>query len=69
MKYIILVLVFVLGLNAGVVKSPLISVDLENSVATIKIDKIDIGMTGFISHEIAKGHVAILKKIEVISYS
>ncbi|MFT5836266.1 MAG: hypothetical protein ACI9RG_001165 [Sulfurimonas sp.] len=68
MKYIILILVFVLQLNAAIVKSPLISVDLENDSATIKIDKIDLGMSGFISHEIADGHTVILKKIEVSKF-
>ena len=53
---------------AGVVKSPLVSIDEQNSLATIKINKIDMGMSGFISHIIADGHSVILKNIEVISY-
>ena len=68
MKYIVLILVLVLELTAGVVKSPIISVDLDENIATIKIDKIDVGMNGFISHEIAKDHIAILKNIEVIDF-
>ncbi len=68
MKYIVLALVLVLQLSAGVVKSPLVSVDKENSVATIKIDKIDVGMSGFIVHSIAPEHTVILKNIVVSHY-
>ena len=68
MKYIIIVLVFTLQLFAGVVQSPLVSVDKERNIATIEIDKIDIGMSGFIVHTIAKGHSAILKNILVVDY-
>jgi DNA polymerase II large subunit len=68
MKYIILVLVLVLQLVAGVVKSPLISVDEQNNVATIKIDKIDVGMSGFITHNISQDHTVILSNIVVSSY-
>jgi len=68
MKYIILVLVLALELLAGVVKSPIISVDEKNNIATIKIDKIDVGMSGFISHEISKDHTVILKNIVVTDF-
>ena len=68
MKYIGLVLLLVLELVAGIVKAPLVSVDEENSVATIEINKIDIGMSGFIVHTIAEGHSVILKNIVVTNY-
>ncbi|WP_373004678.1 plasminogen-binding N-terminal domain-containing protein [Sulfurimonas sp.] len=68
MKYIILVLVLALQLSAGVVKSPLISVDEKSNIATIKIDKIDVGMSGFISHKIAEDHTVILKNILVTDF-
>nr|WP_321267648.1 plasminogen-binding N-terminal domain-containing protein [uncultured Sulfurimonas sp.] len=68
MKYIILVLALALELLAGVVISPLVSVDEKNEIATIEIEKIDVGMSGFISHKIADGHSVILKNIEVISF-
>lgn len=68
MKYIFLVLVLALELSAGVVKSPIISVDEQNDIATIKIDKIDIGMSGFISHKITEGHTVILKNIVVTGF-
>ncbi len=68
MRYIVLILALSLYLMAGVVKSPIIGVDRENSVATISIDKIDVGMSGFIVHTIAKGHSVILKSVVVSSY-
>ncbi len=68
MKYIILVLFLILELSAGVVKSPLLSVDVENNLATIKIDKIDVGMSGFIVHSITPQHSVILKNIVVVDY-
>ncbi|EDZ61887.1 hypothetical protein SMGD1_0874 [Sulfurimonas gotlandica GD1] len=68
MKYIFLVLFLALELIAGIVKSPLISVDEQNSIATIEIDKIDVGMSGFISHKIAQDHTVILKNIVVTNY-
>ncbi len=69
MKYIILTLVFTLSLMAGVVKSPIVSVDAQNDIATIKIDYIDVGVNGFVVHSIAKNHTAILKNIVVSDYN
>jgi hypothetical protein len=68
MKYIILVLVLALQLSAGVVKSSLISVDKQSNIATIKVEKIDVGMSGFISHKIAQDHTVSLKNIVVIDF-
>jgi hypothetical protein len=68
MKHIVLMLVLALGLVAGVVKSPIVSVDEENSIAKIKIDFIDVGVNGFIVHSVAQGHDAILKNIVVSEY-
>ena len=56
------------SLFANVVKSPILSVDKKNSIATIKIDKIDIGMSGFIVHKLGKTNSTILKNIVVESY-
>jgi len=68
MKYILLVLLVIFELNAGVIKSPIITLDSDNNSATIKIDKIDVGMSGFIVHEMAPEHTSILKKVVVSSY-
>lgn len=68
MKYILLVFLLSVEIFAVVIKSPIISVDKEQKSATIKINKIDIGMSGFISHNIKGGHSSILKNVTVISY-
>ncbi|MFK5938497.1 MAG: plasminogen-binding N-terminal domain-containing protein [Sulfurimonas sp.] len=68
MKYIFLMLVVAFELSAGVLKSPILTLEKDNSVATIKVDKIDLGMSGFISHQIASNHSSILKNAVVIAY-
>ncbi|MEA2100545.1 MAG: plasminogen-binding N-terminal domain-containing protein [Campylobacterota bacterium] len=68
MKFIVLCLIFVSGMFASVVKSPLISVDNENNIATIKIENIDVGMSGFIVHKLSNEHSTILKNIAVESF-
>ena len=68
MKYIFLLLLALFELNAGVVKAPIVTLDNDKHIATIKIDKIDVGMSGFIVHKIALGHTSILKNVVVKSY-
>ena len=68
MKFIFLCLVIVSSVFASLVKSPLMSVDLKNNIATIKIAKIDVGMSGFIVHSLNKEHSVILKSITVKSF-
>ena len=68
MKFIVLCLVFVSFLFSSVVKSPLLSVDAKNNEATIKIAKIDVGMSGFIVHSLSDERSTILKNIVVESF-
>jgi len=68
MKYILLLLLAIFELNAGVVKSPIVTLNSDENRATIKIEKIDVGMSGFIVHEIAPEHTSILKNAVVTSY-
>jgi len=68
MKYILTLLLLISSLLANVVNTPLVSLDKENQVGTIKIDKVDIGMSGFIVHTIAPNHTSILKNIVVTAY-
>ncbi len=65
MKYILLLLLVIFELNAGVVRSPIVTLDSDEEIATIKINKIDVGMSGFIVHEIAPDHTSILKNVVV----
>lgn len=68
MKYILLLLLVIFELNAGVIKSPITTLDSDKQIATIKIDRIDVGMSGFIVHEIAPEHTSILKNAVVTNY-
>lgn len=68
MRYILVLLLALFELNAGVVKSPILTLDNDADKATIKIDKIDVGMSGFIVHEIVPGRTSILKNAVVIGY-
>jgi hypothetical protein len=68
MKKIFLFVIIALELAASVITSPLLTYDEEKESATIKVEKADVGMSGFISHEIASGHTSILKNIVVSSF-
>ena len=68
MKLIVLLFVVLFELSARVLKSPLVSVDKESMLATIKVDKIDLGMSGFVYHEIAHDHSSILNNALVVAY-
>ena len=57
-----------LELMANVMKAPLLTYDEEKQIATIKVDNVDIGMSGFIAHTIAPHHTSILKNIEVSAF-
>ncbi|MBU1989234.1 plasminogen-binding N-terminal domain-containing protein [bacterium] len=66
MKYIFLFSILIIELFASVVQAPIISVDKDE--ASIKIDKIDVGMSGFIVHELGENHKSILKNAVVTSF-
>ncbi len=68
MKYIVLLLLFALHLFAGMIKAPILSVDEKNMTATIKLDYVDVGVSGFIVHSLAPNHTSILKNTHVIDY-
>jgi len=68
MKYILLLMLVAFELFAGIIKSPVLSVDEKNETLTINVKKVDIGMSGFAVHTIADGHTSILKNVVVIAY-
>ena len=67
MKYIILLVALAFELVAAVVRTPLISVN--SGTATIKVDNVDVGMSGFIVKKLDKNHSAILKSVVVRSFN
>jgi hypothetical protein len=68
MKYIFLLLVIAFELSAGVLKSPILALYKNNSIAIIKVNKVDIGVSGFIYHQIDPNHSSILKNAVVINF-
>ncbi len=68
MKYILVLVLFVLELFSSVLESKIVSVDNEKNIATIEIEKIDVGMSGFIVHQFTKNHTSILKNVVVESF-
>ena len=68
MKLIVLLFAVLLRLSAGVLVAPLESVDKENMLATIEVESIDVGMSGFVYHQISKGHSSILNNAVVVGF-
>ncbi|QOY54970.1 plasminogen-binding N-terminal domain-containing protein [Candidatus Sulfurimonas marisnigri] len=68
MKYIVLVFILAIELFGSVIKSPVVTVNNDETEVTIKIDKIDVGMSGFIVHKISQNRTTILKNAIVASY-
>ncbi len=68
MKRIVLFLLLVLELSASVVKSPILTLDEKKQEATIKIARVDVGMSGFIVHALDKDHTSILNNVVVSSH-
>ncbi len=69
MKYILLLTILAFELLGALIKSPVTSVNNENETVKIKIDKIDVGVSGFVVHHISPQHSAILKNAVVQSFN
>ena len=68
MKQLFLLLSIFLSLHSNVIKTDVLSIDYKNETATIKLDKVDVGVSGFLVHTIAKNHTSILNNVHVISF-
>lgn len=68
MKHIFLILLMAFSLVAAVIKAPILSLDVENQTATIEVENVDVGVSGFLVHTITKNHKSILKNVEVLSF-
>lgn len=68
MKKIFLFLLISLELVANLIKAPLLTYDEEKNLATIRVEKVDVGMSGYIVHHLDKDHTSILKDVEVKSF-
>lgn len=68
MKYIIVFSVLCFELFAGMIRTAVIEVDNDVNIAKIKVDKIDVGVSGYIVHHITSQHSEILKNCVVQSF-
>ncbi|MCF6339798.1 MAG: plasminogen-binding N-terminal domain-containing protein [Sulfurimonas sp.] len=68
MKYIFLLLIFMLELFGSVIRSPIISINADETEVTIKIQKIDIGISGSVVHKIDDNHKTIIKNAVVTKF-
>lgn len=68
MKYIFTLLFLTFNLIAMPQSASVISIDKENKEVKINIEKIDVGVSGYIVKELAKGHSSILKNVIVTDF-
>jgi len=68
MKYIFLLLILTFELLASMVESPVISVNHENNTLKIKVDKIDVGVSGFVVHQLSENHSTVVRSVSVQSF-
>jgi len=68
MKYILLLILLTFNLMAGLIKAPLLSVDNENKTATVELERVDVGVSGYLVHAIAENHSSILWNVTVTEY-
>lgn len=67
-KYVFLFFILTSGIFANVLKAPIVSVDEEADEATLKIERVNVGMSGFIIHKLSEDHGSILKEVVVSAY-
>ncbi|MCD6174080.1 MAG: plasminogen-binding N-terminal domain-containing protein, partial [Sulfurimonas sp.] len=67
-KHIFLFFIFTLTLIAGVIKTPILSVDKSSNTATIKVSSVDVGVSGFVVHQLSEDSSIILKDVVVTNY-
>lgn len=68
MKHVFLSVLAVLQLFGAVVQSPITSVNDDATEVTIQVDKIDIGVSGFVVHKIANDKRSIVASVVVESF-
>jgi len=69
MKHLLILLILALGLSASTIKTALLSIDYDAKTATVKLDRVDVGVSGFLVHTIGANHTTILQNIHVIDYN
>lgn len=67
-KYIVLFFISAITLFGGVIKTPILSVNESTQTVTVKVNKVDVGVSGFVVHRLGKYNSSILKDLTVVSY-
>ena len=68
MKFVFLLFILISQLFGSLIKAPIVDVNNDESMATIKVDKVDLGMSGFVYHEVAPGYGSIVKNVVVVGF-
>ena len=68
MKYTILLIFMVTQIFASVIKAPILTIDNDKETATIELEHIDVGVSGFVVHHITPEHSSILKNATVVDF-
>ncbi len=68
MKYILFFVLITLNLYAGILQGKIIALDTENEIAKLNVENVDVGVSGYVVHNITDEHSTILKSCEVIAY-
>ena len=69
MKYIFLLILTVVHLFGAIVNTQIVTVDNKDAEATVKVDHIDVGVSGFVVHNITPQHSVILKNAVVTDFN
>lgn len=68
MKYIFVLLFLATAIFGSVIKSKVLSIDEESQTLSIKVKKVNLGMSGFVSRQFTQNHSSILKNVVVVSF-
>lgn len=68
MKHIFLVVFFGVALYSSIIKTPILSIDEKNKVASIEVANLEVGMSGYISHKLGDGSSIILNTTRIKEY-
>ncbi len=67
-KHLSLFFIFTLTLFSAVIKTPIASVNNEDQTATVRVNKVDVGVSGFVTHRHSQANASILKNVVVTAY-
>jgi len=69
MKYTILLILTVVNLMAGIIRTPVVGVDEQNKTLQVELANIEVGISGYVVHHITPQHSAILQSVVVSDFN